>query len=221
MIMKLSKLVTLTTGLSLGLGCLSNQEAIAGTLGGDFAGKSIEKISLIANEVSIEPKDSLTNYTLELQLKVSFLDAEEQPGEGTWFINRSGSFNTVGSLFTLRVDFCESSASSSLCHSLFDNFITINNNTPIGKQFSRTHNEVEDIVTLLTNDVDNNVRLEATLIGSPFNQSFTQSTSESIFFVSTPPVEPATIPEPLTILGSATAIGFGAFFKRKLGQKKS
>ncbi|WP_326997424.1 PEP-CTERM sorting domain-containing protein [Crocosphaera watsonii] len=30
----------------------------------------------------------------------------------------------------------------------------------------------------------------------------------------------ATIPEPLTILGSATALGFGTFFKRKLSKKQ-
>jgi hypothetical protein len=29
------------------------------------------------------------------------------------------------------------------------------------------------------------------------------------------------VPEPLTILGSATALGFGAFFKRKLKSSKS
>ncbi|MGK7942036.1 MAG: PEP-CTERM sorting domain-containing protein [Crocosphaera sp.] len=34
------------------------------------------------------------------------------------------------------------------------------------------------------------------------------------------PTDPRhTVPEPLTILGSITAVGFGAFFKRKLGQK--
>ncbi|ACK67999.1 hypothetical protein PCC8801_4063 [Rippkaea orientalis PCC 8801] len=30
----------------------------------------------------------------------------------------------------------------------------------------------------------------------------------------------ATVPEPLTLLGSATALGFGAYFKRKLAQAK-
>jgi hypothetical protein len=32
-------------------------------------------------------------------------------------------------------------------------------------------------------------------------------------------VKPAPVPEPLTILGSFTAMGFGTFFKRKLGKK--
>jgi hypothetical protein len=32
-------------------------------------------------------------------------------------------------------------------------------------------------------------------------------------------VDPKPIPEPLTILGSATAMGFGTFFKRKIGKK--
>ncbi|GBF80270.1 PEP-CTERM sorting domain-containing protein [Aphanothece sacrum] len=34
------------------------------------------------------------------------------------------------------------------------------------------------------------------------------------------PVDPREMPEPLTILGSATAMGFGTFFKRKLGKKR-
>jgi hypothetical protein len=36
-----------------------------------------------------------------------------------------------------------------------------------------------------------------------------------------PPPPPECIPEPLTILGSAAALGFGAFFKRKLKSSKS
>ncbi|MDJ0843484.1 MAG: PEP-CTERM sorting domain-containing protein [Crocosphaera sp.] len=219
---KLSKLVTLTTGVSLALGCVETQEAIAATVKQDFAGEAIEKIDLVVNEVSITPQTSSTDYLLDLQLKVSFLDQQGSSGERSWFINRDGSLNTVGSLFTLNVDFCQSSDLSSVCYSLFGGLRTINN-TSSGREFSRTFNDPEDpIIKLLTNGDNNNVRFEATLFGSPSNQTLQQSSTEkSAFFVSTPAPEMAVVPEPLTILGSATAIGFGAFFKRKLGQKKA
>ncbi|WP_009547710.1 PEP-CTERM sorting domain-containing protein [Crocosphaera subtropica] len=225
--MKLSHLMTLTTGLSLGLGCFSNQEAIAATLGPDFAGKTIQEISLIVDQVSITPQESSTDYTLGLRVKVSFLD-EEQEGEETWFINRNATFfNIVGSLFTLNMDFCASSAPFT-CYSLFDNPITITNNTLRGREFSKNDDEVEGIVKLLTNGTADIVTLDANLVNTQYSSNsdglpsvnFQQSTSESIFFVSTPPIEPAVVPEPLTLLGSATAIGFGSFFKRKLGTRK-
>ncbi|MDJ0659554.1 MAG: PEP-CTERM sorting domain-containing protein [Crocosphaera sp.] len=220
---KLSKLVTLTTGGFLALGCFGNQEAIAATVKYDFADESIEKIDLIVNEVSIAPQTSSTDYLLDLQLKVSFRDQQGSPGERTWFINREGNFNTVGSRFILKVDFCKSSDPSSVCYSLFDRPRTINNNTASGTEFSRIFNDQEDpIIKLLTNGDNNNVRLEAILFGSPSSQTLRQSTTEkSAFFVSTPAPEPAAVPEPLTILGSATAIGFGTFFKRKLNRKKA
>ncbi|WP_198648878.1 PEP-CTERM sorting domain-containing protein [Cyanothece sp. BG0011] len=245
---KISKLVTLTTGIGLGLGFFSNQEAIAATLGPDFAGKSIEKISLIVNEHKDEDEDyrpilsqsssNSTDYDLALQLKVSFLDEEQQPGEGTWFINRRGSFDDVGSYLGFIVHFCESSDPSSVCYSLFGNrFIRINNerielnNTNnMDTQFSRIKDDPQfslnsNIIDLLTNGENNNVRLETYLMlgdnGTIPGLSFQQSSSESIFFVSTPPAEPAVVPEPLTLLGSATAIGFGSFFKGKLRKNKS
>ncbi len=226
MMVKLSNLVNLTVGVYLGLGYLSHQSAIAGTLGPDFSEETIQEISLIVNEVSIIPESSSTDYRLGLQLKVSFLDEEEQEAERTWFINRDGSFNDVGSFFALRFDFCESSDPSSVCHSLFDNFITINNRTASDQEFSRTGDQIDPkIVDLLTNGVDNNVRLEANFIGigNRLVGILQQSTTEqSAFFVSTPPaIEPVAIPEPLTILGSVTAMGFGTFFKRKLSRSKS
>lgn len=67
-----------------------------------------------------------------------------------------------------------------------------------------------------------------------FNQTFTftaNSTSSALNFlaIGTPGAQPPfvlldgvsvnAVPEPLTILGAATAIGFGAFFKRKKSQK--
>lgn len=223
MMVKLSNLVNLTVGVYLGLGYLSHQSAIAGMLGPDFSEETIQEISLIVNEVSIIPESSSTDYRLGLQLKVSFLDEEEQEAERTWFINRDGSFNDVGFFFALRFDFCESSDPSSVCHSLFDNFITINNGTASEQEFSRTGDQIDPkIVDLLTNGVDNNVRLEANLIGNGLVGILQQSTTErSAFFLSTPPIEPVAIPEPLTILGSVTAMGFGTFFKRKLSRSKS
>lgn len=47
------------------------------------------------------------------------------------------------------------------------------------------------------------------------------SASEAQFLYQNPGVAvPEAVPEPLTILGTATAAGFGTFFKRKLGQGK-
>jgi hypothetical protein len=40
------------------------------------------------------------------------------------------------------------------------------------------------------------------------------------FYIGLDNVSVEVVPEPLTILGSATALGFGAFFKRKLAQGK-
>ncbi|EAZ91495.1 hypothetical protein CY0110_13281 [Crocosphaera chwakensis CCY0110] len=229
MMVKLYKLVTLTTGVCLGLGCFWNQKAIAATLRSDFKGETIEKIGLIVDNVSItrQPSSSLINYSLGLQLKVSFLDKQASPAERTWFINRNASFNTNDSsnnfLFTLEVDFCESSAPSSVCYSLFDGIRTINNGTPSDREFSRIINDPENpIIKLLTNGDNNNVRLQANLLGMKLVGGFQQSTTEkSAFFVSTPPPEPVIVPEPLTIIGSGTAIGFGTFFKRKLVKNKS
>ncbi|MDJ0729569.1 MAG: PEP-CTERM sorting domain-containing protein [Crocosphaera sp.] len=227
--LKFSKLVTLTTGVCLGLGCLWDQEASAAILGPDFSGETIQKISLIVDEVSITPQSSSTDYRLGLQLKVSFLDEEEQPAERIWFINRDSSFNNVGSFLGLIVYFCESSDTlTSDCFSLFeDRFIIINNETESGREFSRTNDgsgvQIDsNIIDLLSNGEDNNVRLQTYLNGNIFGSSFQQSsTEESAFFLSTPAPEPAVVPEPLTILGSGTAMGFGTFFKCKLGQRKS
>ncbi len=226
MMVKLSNLVNLTVGVYLGLGYLSHQSAIAATLGPDFSEETIQEISLIVNEVSIIPESSSTDYRLGLQLKVSFLDEEEQEAERTWFINRDSSFNDVGSLFGLTVNFCQSSDTEITdCFSLFGNrFIIVNNQTENGREFSRTGDQIDPkIIDILTNGVDNNVRLEANLIDNLVVGTLQQSTTErSAFFVSTPPpIKPAAIPEPLTILGSVTAIGFGTFFKRKLSQIKS
>ena len=46
---------------------------------------------LIVNEVSISPQSSSTDYSLGLQIQVSFLTEENQQAERTWFINRTGS----------------------------------------------------------------------------------------------------------------------------------
>lgn len=67
----------------------------------------------------------------------------------------------------------------------------------------------------IVRDEDGNESLELISTG-PY---FAGLPSGEIMFDTTDPIEP--IPEPLTILGTATALGFGAFFKRKLKPSQS
>jgi hypothetical protein len=61
--------------------------------------------------------------------------------------------------------------------------------------------------------------IEATGLGNPSNDLIMKLTNEAQGLTSD--YKTADVPEPLTILGSATALGFGTFFKRKLKSSES
>ncbi|MFP4124571.1 PEP-CTERM sorting domain-containing protein [Coleofasciculus sp.] len=65
------------------------------------------------------------------------------------------------------------------------------------------------------------VKIEAKNGGSPANEFIIYSASQggAEFYVDMASVEP--VPEPLTILGSATALGFGALLKREHSRKQN
>ena len=117
---------------------------------------------------------------------------------------------TVTGLFRFQVS--ETLDSNSL------NSGNISSNFPIGSSFSveekvmydggsRTLQKGNYVVSLIMVFVLNNPQMDF--------QTFTVNAAESRFMVI-----PEPIPEPLTILGSGTACGFGALFKRQLNKNK-
>ena len=103
------------------------------------------------------------------------------------------------------------------CAGLFDRLISVNRNSA---SLFFTTNLSNEAISILTNDANDDIGFNVILFTGENSPNINITTTESNFFsLSTPPTPPSAVPEPLTILGSATAIGFGTFFKKRLGKK--
>jgi len=154
-------------------------------------------------------------------------------GDGFTVIAGDGNGNLVsdGPLFT-RGQITEQSPGSVLADSFFDVFAEIQG-TPFGPL--RNHDAIRltatlkgiDGLPLIVSVLDSYVGTEVTQLFSAGSDGIF-NTSDDILRAQLVP-DPdhgfsevhTPVPEPLTILGSATALGFGAFFKKQSSRKRN
>lgn len=211
----------LSLSIVLGLISTMNQEGIAFTLE-----TPPTSVTLVFNEFPfITSEDSTTS---DIEGSIKFFADENGQGDlledGFFTIQNQTIPGLVSNLlfqvsfgdknsFDTSSDGCISNAVN--CAGLFDRLMSVNRNSA---SLSFTTNLSDEVISILTNDADDDIGFKVTLFTGKNSPNLNITVTESNFFsLSNAPTSKSAVPEPLTILGSATAIGFGAFFKKRLG----
>ncbi|MEA5508752.1 PEP-CTERM sorting domain-containing protein [Crocosphaera sp. UHCC 0190] len=216
----LSNLVTLTTGVYFCLGTTLNQKAIAANLGSILQDETIKEIQIQFDTISINPDTNTGTTKILIESQVKLINSEDKVLT-TWFTTIGDQrneliLNGIGERVGVIFNIGGLSLYNNLAirNDLQGNVFTADETNP------RSSSNFNNIVNLLKNSNDDQVEFKGTLLAGSF-PSFSESKTESnAFLISTSPIKPEVVPEPLTILGSGTAVAFGTFFKRKSNKNK-
>lgn len=201
----------------LGLGINDTQKTQAATLGSLLQHETIKEIQLQFNEILIIPDANTNRTNITIESQINLINSNDQILEDAFFTVQELELASQASKIGVSLTFGGLSLFKNGL-TISDQTITDNKNVFTADQSAPNFNKIVD---LLKDNDDNTVEFKAILLGGHF-PSFTHNTTEyNAFILSTPPVKPEPVPEPLTILGSGMAIGFGTVFKQKIAKKKS